>query len=77
MSEWTSVRDRLPEPSKPVLVCFDLLESLIRRDRKIEKRGLIEIDYVIEYPTGNFRWNNSKYHLATHWMPLPEKPKEE
>lgn len=36
-----------------------------------------KFDYRINnwYETENFEWNKSK--LVTHWMPLPEPPKEE
>jgi hypothetical protein len=71
---WISVSERLPGPNTPVLVCFNLLEPIFCKNRKVEKYGLIEIDHIIEYPTDNFRWNDDTYHLATHWMPLPQPP---
>ena len=54
MSEWISVKDRLPEHGQLVLVCGDYWN--------IEK-----------YPhwSGTFDCPG-----VTHWMPLPDPPKE-
>ena len=57
--EWISVRDRLPEEKVKVLV---VLGSNIRGKR-------ICIDQRI---SGNWRGLGC---LVTHWMPLPEPPK--
>lgn len=58
--EWISVKDRLPEEKVKVLV---VLGSNIRGKR-------ICIDQRI---SGNWRGLGC---LVTHWMPLPEPPKE-
>ena len=70
MSEWISVKDRLPEAHKSVL-------AIVYDDIKI---GWIEL---VSTDPGQFHWVGSgiyidKGHYAlTHWMPLPEPPKEE
>jgi hypothetical protein len=76
---WISVKDRLPELRQEVLVIRDGWYALACR-RKVERKPLpppqfnnIEIwewDYGVEetfVPDGS----------VTHWMPLPEPPKEE
>jgi hypothetical protein len=67
MSEWISVKDRLPDYVQQVLVyrteCF--------------------VCEVMEYRNGSWNiWNgeyfdsfNSEFNDITHWMPLPEPPK--
>lgn len=68
MSEWISVKDRLPELGTDVL-CFDQLEGMhVQRLEKDTLCGTVWFDY---YDQGiNLDW-------VTHWMPLPEPPKEE
>lgn len=75
MSEWISVKDRLPElpantqfPSVNVLVAWD--------------RGVAEMCYTayLGAKTENGRAPRFKWHgtnspwTITHWMPLPEPP---
>jgi hypothetical protein len=77
--QWISVKDRLPELRQEVLVIRDKWYALACR-RKVERKPLpppqfnnIEIwewDYGVEetfVPDGS----------VTHWMPLPDMPKEE
>lgn len=73
--EWISVEDRLPEDDTNVLVLFN---------------GEIKIGFMTwEHPTYEETWESYKYwdesyhdgqgweHWEiTHWMPLPEPPKE-
>lgn len=67
MSEWISVKDRLPEPSRYVACIakrnpFSRFMPMVAR---IEKNGWanpITEQYISE---------------VTHWLPLPEPPKEE
>lgn len=61
MSEWISVKDRLPEMKGYYLVCYPFYNRQ-------------EINIV--YFRGKSQWAKcSKY--ITHWMPLPEPPKKE
>lgn len=60
--EWISVEDRLPDDAYPVLVCFGKSSTSI---------------IIGNYVNGGF-YAKSNYPLTkiTHWMPLPEPPKE-
>ena len=60
MNNWISVKDRLPERFERVLVC--------RENRKVEQ-GFRDVgDWWKVYGT------RTKH--ITHWMPMPEPPKE-
>lgn len=63
-SKWISVKDKLPERYKRVLVAF--------------KSGMVTISMrTFEQYTGVFGFLfESNYGMATYWMPLPEPPKE-
>jgi hypothetical protein len=60
MSEWISVKDRLPETEQYVLAYHN---SCYPRER---------VDFFSETSK---RWMMSAGDV-THWMPLPEAPKE-
>ena len=60
--EWISVRDRLPEDQVEVLVATRSKNGV----RNIDK-GYLAIDHFI----------HRGHAEVTHWMPLPELPKEE
>lgn len=60
--EWISVNDRLPEPGEDVLVC--------------NHWGDIDTDMVWINPDGKTEFYFDKTNV-THWMPLPEPPKED
>ena len=63
--EWISVKDRLPKDSGYVLCCYD--DSVPWVSMFHITRGLfVEVGETI-----------SDSARPTHWMPLPEKPKEE
>lgn len=73
-AEWISVEDRLPEDGIPVLVSFDLLEPCFKKDRRVEKRGLIGIKRYYQHNPHYYTWEDTEYHLVTHWMHLPQAP---
>jgi hypothetical protein len=60
--EWISVRDRLPEDQVEVLVATRSKNGV----RNIDK-GYLAIDHFI----------HRGHAEVTHWMPLPEPPKED
>lgn len=69
MTQWISVKDRLPDSGKRVLfVCNELNKVLVGHHMR---NGLFQL-----YPGIN-NINSEKIILtdATHWMPLPEPPK--
>ena len=66
---WISVEDRLPEPEKDVII--------------LDKSKRIDIDCLSNDGEGGYFWWKSCYTIwcdddeITHWMPIPELPKEE
>ena len=64
MNGWISVEDRLPDNDAICLVCG--------------KKGGMRVARV--YVGKNYAWwtvvGTGKYFNATHWMSLPEPPKE-
>ena len=72
MSEWISVKDRLPEIGVEVLICDVSCSNGYRDIWSLER------DEVYD----DIGWNDKNgdwYYLddVTHWMPLPKPPKEE
>ena len=70
MSEWISVNERMPEPDKDVLLCFGL------GDFRMAVGGKYELD------EGWYSITDAEYYTdcdttPTHWMPLPDPPKED
>ena len=65
MSEWISVKDRLPEKQGVYLVAF--------------KPPLPKVT-IAWWATREYGWYDLEYNFNTdgvsHWMPLPEYPKE-
>ena len=66
--QWVSVKDRLPEEQKEVLIYLPEYDS-------------VEMAALFEIPSLNLKeWaqNEDAYMLneVSHWMPLPEPPKE-
>ena len=66
MTDWISVKDRLPEKMKRVLV-YDDHEGICK--------GYRSEDYWSFEPCGDYALDSLLYRV-THWMPLPESPKE-
>lgn len=68
MAEWISVKERLPEQNQRVLVCG--VRGGVQICRYWENR-----DYGggLQYM---FFTNKQRPITVTHWMPLPEPPKE-
>ncbi len=61
--QWISVKDRLPEPLQDVLIVYAPTNEA-RNDFRMEC----------------WNWPENPVHetqFVTHWMPLPEPPKEE
>ena len=89
MNEWISVKDRLPDEEQEVLLCTRETETYGRHNEK--KRSYREV--YIGYFDGTYWLTNYCYGCeyifrmeekypnetieVTHWMPLPEPPKED
>ena len=83
MSEWISVKERLPEKGLPegrvqitVMACTKAKKVIIASrvfefERKFEYNGVTKT-----YPA-HWMWSRGMNSNITHWMPLPEPPKEE
>lgn len=68
MAEWISVKDRLPEDMGDVLVVafwHERWQTMIGWCRKAEAEWRVYTSHGEMKPGG-----------VTHWMPLPEPPKE-
>ena len=66
--KWISVEDRLPEEFKRVLVNV--------RHKHNPKDGYREVE--IRHWSTSYGWHmQDNYYEITHWMPLPEAPKED
>lgn len=71
MSEWVSVKDRLPETDDMVLV--------LASGKPRENITLVDAFELAEYDPEGWsletypEWMDAK---VTHWMPLPEPPEE-
>ena len=65
MSEWISVKDRLPEPNVIVLCCTN--------------KGYVDTDSFGRYSKVFLKCDDmeGKVGQVIAWMPMPEPPKEE
>ena len=84
MSEWISVKDRLPEDDLPqdtdrllikVLVCSTSGKYGVRTLSR--QRWIMSWDYKTNTGTySNWTWSRDARNI-THWLPLPQPPEEE
>lgn len=83
MGEWISVKDRLPSEDGEYLCCTDFnghkamhIYSFAKNLRKVDK-----YDFKGQNRPGWYdydsEWGYGEMHGVTHWMSLPELPKEE
>lgn len=66
MTDWISVRDRLPEAHAHVLAC-----------RKPNFQGRNSWAEVLYFDGQYFRTSESDTSTVTHWLPIPDLPKAE
>lgn len=78
MSEWISVKKRLPDEELKKFRDLNGLENGIGHINVLGSTGKHTLKNTVEYDGKNFwyegRWMNSE---ITHWMPLPEPPEDE
>ncbi len=67
---WIPVTERLPETDTEVLVCDIHAEF-------IEVYKFVKDDFDEYYWRSDWGENSLRFNDVTHWMPLPEPPKEE
>lgn len=67
MNEWISVKERLPETAGEYLVVYHPCHW-----DAVSEKVCVGIDTF----RGKTAWAKKKYQRVTHWMPLPESPKE-
>lgn len=77
MSEWISVKDGLPEVANPYLV-------VVKEKYPHEEECNVYVDvaashgdYIDDFWDTFNDWKEGQEVHVTHWMPLPEAPKEE
>jgi len=70
MSEWISVKEKLPELNLNVLIYIGLIDYPIEIAHRTDE-GNKELGIVWFYPENN-GWTEQE---VSHWMPLPEKPR--
>lgn len=71
MSEWISVKDRMPEPETWALVYIEYPSPVFEFERGIRKTSNIKKMF---YDGESFYCD---FGTITHWMPLPQKPESE
>lgn len=70
MPSWISVEERLPETETWVLCWYvDIDGDKWHTVGKLLKDGIWVVDI--------YETDEPEYYTVTHWMPLPEPPKEE
>ena len=70
--EWISVKDRLPDRGQYVLVCCTMKVT-----SKIDYVNAVTMAFVCEEGFVDVELDEVITEGVTHWMPLPEPPKEE
>lgn len=71
---WISVKDKLPCNEKDMKIKSP--KGVELRTKKVVvllEDGFIDITYMYRFPPHGWRWNTCD--VITHWMPIPEPPK--
>ena len=74
MSEWISVKKKLPEPDVPVLVTY-----IGYTDKKPYSDGVAKWSLELNGYNGGWVWTLDESEVTveiTHWLPIPKPPKE-
>lgn len=66
VGKWIPVSEKLPEEGRYVLVAYETIAGC-----------LCHVSMLWTYATGDYYWDGLHGINPTHWMPLPEAPKED
>lgn len=69
---WIPVTERLPEEERQVLAYYGFNHG----DGDLEMMFMQVLDYYAHDPKPHFQHEGTNGMTVTHWMPLPEPPKE-
>lgn len=75
-SPWISVKDELPKADGKYMVWRDGEWEICEFDAEYQRFGYTYEDYDEMY-SRLVGWDDTIHDDVTHWMPLPEKPKED
>lgn len=79
MSEWISVKDRLPELPDDPTILNNSVRVLATNGESVRER--VWCKPIFNKRNREPRWEEPggrlSYSRVTHWMPLPEPPKEQ
>lgn len=76
MSEWISVKDRLPESDSKYMVWYKGELDICEFNTDSQTFGYTYDDYDEMY-SHLVCWDDGMDKYVTHWMPLPEPPESE
>ena len=78
-NQWISVEDKLPEPEIPVLAIVNGFDGILTLERRWEICNPHIECYFPDFLYWDWIDNDGQYFedRVTHWMPLPEPPKEQ
>lgn len=77
MAEWISVEDRLPDPKE-----YDWVLGAVKTTELPKGCNYYLLPHIVELRNGEWWTMSTDFPLSdlrcevTHWMPLPELPKE-
>lgn len=78
MSKWISVEDKMPPEFEEVMFFYIIRQ---KEGAPVDKRDIVcghyaEGHWHICYLYNSTKLNNGGFLKVTHWMPLPDYPKE-
>lgn len=76
MSDWISVKKRLPKEHEPVLCCFSHWNVNVPRQTVMVHINEDDCSWRV-WDLGDYYPELSYDFNVTHWMPLPEPPKKD
>ena len=74
MNEWISVEDRLPNRDCKVIVCAQNVRGGFVKKKRFITTAVFCMTMIDKH---YFDFKGNGAGIVTHWMPLPELPKED